>query len=241
MYRNYIRILAQLQIDRRLQGRVAPSDLVQDTIIEAEQNFTGFRGRSEGELIAWLRTVLSTQVARVYRHHSAKQRDFQLEAQLNVEMDQSSHLLQRAFDMKHSTPSHIAARREEVVLLADALEHLPRDYRDVILLRNLEGLPFDAVAERHGSHCPQRQKPLARRAWHVTRRFGGRSMSATMDQNRRPYMEAASADFLSSQETQLALAVEAYLAELESGQQPDRAEFLTRYSENSRAKTKGES
>ena len=150
MYRNYIGILARLQIDRRLRGRVAPSDLVQDTFIEAERNFAGFRGRSEGELIVWLRSVLSTQVARLYRHHTAQQRDFHFEQQLDVEMDQSSQMLQGLFDVKQSSPSHTAARREEVVLLADALEHLPRDYREVILLRNLEGLPFDAVAERMG-------------------------------------------------------------------------------------------
>jgi RNA polymerase sigma-70 factor (ECF subfamily) len=81
MYRSYIGILARLQIDRRLRGRVAPSDLVQDTVIEAERNFAGFRGRSEGELIVWLRSVLSTQVARLYRHHTAQQRDFHLEQQ----------------------------------------------------------------------------------------------------------------------------------------------------------------
>jgi RNA polymerase sigma-70 factor (ECF subfamily) len=150
MYRNYIGILARLQIDRRLQGRVAPSDLVQDTLIEAERNFAGFRGRSEGELIVWLRSVLSTQVARLYRYHTAQQRDFHIEQQLNVEMEQSSQMLQRVFDEKPSSPSHSAARREEAVLLADTLEHLPHDYREVIVLRNLEGLPFDAIAERMG-------------------------------------------------------------------------------------------
>ena len=151
MYRNYVGILARLQIDRRLRGRVAPSDLVQDTFIEAERNFAGFRGRSEGELIVWLRSVLSTQVARLYRHHTSQQRDFHLEQQLSAEMDQSSQMLQRVFDVKQSSPSHSATRREEAVLLADTLEHLPRDYREVIVLRNLEGLPFDAIAERMGA------------------------------------------------------------------------------------------
>ena len=150
LYRNYIGILARLQIDRRLRGRIAPSDLVQDTVIEAERNFAGFRGRSEGELIVWLRNVLSTQVARLYRHHSAQQRDYHFEQQLNIEMDESSQMLQRAFDMKQWSPSHAATHREEVVLLADALEQLPRDYREVILLRHLEGLRFDAIAERMG-------------------------------------------------------------------------------------------
>jgi RNA polymerase sigma-70 factor (ECF subfamily) len=63
VYRNYISLLARLQVDRRLQGRIAPSDLVQETILQAGRHFAGFRGCSEGELVVWLRRVLASQVA----------------------------------------------------------------------------------------------------------------------------------------------------------------------------------
>jgi len=151
LYRNYLGILARLQINRRLQGKVAPSDLVQETFLEADRNFAGFRGRSEGELIVWLRRVLSTQVARLYRHNSAQKRDFRLEQHLEAELDQSSQALGQAIDSAQTSPSRAVARREEAVLLSDAMERLPADYREVILLRNLEGLPFDAAASRIGT------------------------------------------------------------------------------------------
>ncbi len=150
LYRNYVTVLARLQIDRRLQGQIAPSDLLQETFLKAEQNFAGFHGHTEGELIAWLRRVLASQVAQLYRHHSAQKRDFRLEKQLDVEMDRSGQLLQRAFEVEQTSPSQAAVRREEAVLLADALERLTPEYREVILLRNFEGLPFDSVAQRMG-------------------------------------------------------------------------------------------
>ena len=148
VYRSYIGLLARLQIDRRLQGQIASSDLVQETFLHAERHFAGFRGRSEGELVVWLRRVLASQVARLYRHHSAQLRDYHLDRQLSAEADQSSQLLQQAPVQPQSSPSRSAARREEAVLLADALQRLPEDYREVILWRNLEGLSFDLVAER---------------------------------------------------------------------------------------------
>jgi RNA polymerase sigma-70 factor (ECF subfamily) len=49
-----------------------------------------------------------------------------------------------------SSPSGQAARREQAVLLADALDRLPEHYREVIVLRHLEGLPFAEVARRLG-------------------------------------------------------------------------------------------
>lgn len=160
VYRSYIKLMARLQIDRRLQGRVAASDLVQETLLHAERHFAGFRGTSEGELIGWLRRVLASQVAGLYRHHTAQRRDYRLECQLGAEIDQSSQMLLQGLVRPQSSPSGSAARREEAVLLADALERLPEDYREVILLRNLEGFSFDVVAQ-----CLGRTVHSAKNLW----------------------------------------------------------------------------
>lgn len=146
-YRSYLGLLARLQIDRRLQSKVSASDLVQETFLQAEQAFADFRGSSEQQLTAWLRKVLASRVAQIYRHHNAQRRDFKLERELDEALNRSSQILQQAYPARHSTPSAGAVRREEAVLLADALEQLPPDYREVILLRNLENLPFTEVAQ----------------------------------------------------------------------------------------------
>jgi RNA polymerase sigma-70 factor (ECF subfamily) len=151
MYRHYLALLARLQIGRRLQGKVEPSDVVQDTFLKAHRNFAQFRGTTEGEVVAWLRKILLSNLVNLVRHHrGSRRRDVRLERDLAAELDESSRDLDPALFAKQPSPSQQAARREQAVLLADALEQLPEDYREVIVLRHLEGLTFAQVAARMG-------------------------------------------------------------------------------------------
>ena len=152
LYRDYLALLARLQISRRLQSKVDAADLVQETFMEAHEHFAGFRGSTEGELVSWLRQILATTLANLVRHYCGTQRrDIRLERDLADELGESSRALDRGLMAKHSSPSQRAARREQAVLLADALARLPADYREVIILRHLEGLKFAEVAGRMGS------------------------------------------------------------------------------------------
>ncbi len=148
-YRSYLMFLARVQLGRRLQGKVDPSDLVQEAFLEAHRDFAHFSGQTEAELLAWLRRVLATSLAdQVRRYRGTQRRDPRLERRLAVELDQSSQGLERGLLAPDSSPSDRAARREEAVRLAEALEHLPADYRDVLLLRHFQGLTFPAIARR---------------------------------------------------------------------------------------------
>jgi RNA polymerase sigma-70 factor (ECF subfamily) len=150
-YRNYLKLLARLQIDRRLQGKADASDLVQETFLEAHRDFPQFRGTTEAELVGWLRQVLLSNVANlVRRYYGTSRRDVRLERALAAELEQSSRVLDRGLVASASSPSLQAAHREQAVLLADALGHLPEDYREAIILRHLEGLTFPEVAQRMG-------------------------------------------------------------------------------------------
>src|SRR4051794_37411540 len=68
-YRNYLHLLASLQIDRRLQVRVSPSDLVQDIMLGAYRDFAQFRGENERQLLAWLRQILINRLDVVVQRH----------------------------------------------------------------------------------------------------------------------------------------------------------------------------
>jgi RNA polymerase sigma-70 factor, ECF subfamily len=148
-YGNYLSLLARVQVGRRLQGKIDPADLVQETFLEAHRHFTGFRGQSEPEVAAWLRQILAGVLGNQLRRYLGTQgRDVRLERELAGELDQSSHALNFAIADPGPTPSNLAVGRERAVLLADALGRLPEDYREVIVLRHLEELPFADVAER---------------------------------------------------------------------------------------------
>ena len=76
-----------------------------------------------------------------------------------------------------TTPSAAAARRERAVLLADALEGLPADYREVVILRNLEGLKFSEVAARMGRSSGAIRMLWARAIEQLSEGAGGAGMS----------------------------------------------------------------
>jgi RNA polymerase sigma-70 factor (ECF subfamily) len=150
-YRSYLTLLARLEIGRRLQGKVDAADLVQETFLKAHRSFAGFQGDREPELLAWLRQILASALGDVLRRYcAARRRDVRLERQLADELDRSSRALDRGLAAPQSTPSQQAVRREQAVLLANALEQLPADYREVIILHQLEDLSFPEVAERMG-------------------------------------------------------------------------------------------
>ena len=147
-YRNYLKLLAQTQLDQRLRTRVSPSDLVQETLIDAFRDFNKFRGRKTGELAAWLRTILSRRLADQLRHHNAGKRDFRREQALEEAIHQSSVTIQRSLLSSDPSVATKVDEAERAISLANAIDRLPPDYRSVIMLREVEHLSFDEVAKR---------------------------------------------------------------------------------------------
>jgi RNA polymerase sigma-70 factor (ECF subfamily) len=162
-FRNYLMLLARIQADRKLRSKVGDSDLVQETLIQAARDFGQFRGTSEAALTGWLRAIMGNKKALLARrYYGTAARDPRLEQQLNHEMDESTHQLDRAFFSNRSSPSRIAAGRERAVLLADALAGLPAHYRDVVVLHHVQGYTMPEVAEAMGRSVDSVKKLWAR-------------------------------------------------------------------------------
>jgi RNA polymerase sigma-70 factor (ECF subfamily) len=163
LYRNYLELLARLQIGRRLQGKVDAADVVQDVFLKAHAGFREFRGSTEVELLAWLRQILARLLVDLMRrYYGAQGRDVRLERDLAVELDRSSRFLDQALLAGQSSPSVRAVRREQAVLLADALNRLPAAYREVLILHHLEEFSFPEVARRMGRTVDSVEKLWAR-------------------------------------------------------------------------------
>jgi RNA polymerase sigma-70 factor, ECF subfamily len=151
LYRGYLSLVARLQIGRRLQGKADAADLVQETFLAAHQNWEQFRGTTERELLRWLRRILAARLTDLMRRYLGSQRrDVRLERELAAELEQSSQDLDAGLLAKQDSPSQQVAQREQGLLLADALSRLPEDYREVLILRHMEGLTFPEVAQRLG-------------------------------------------------------------------------------------------
>jgi RNA polymerase sigma-70 factor, ECF subfamily len=150
-YRPWLRLLASLHLDHRLRAKCDSSDVAQQALLEACRALAQFRGTTEAELTAWLRQILAHVLAHeVRRYVGTRQRALDREVSLERQLAESSQRLACVLAAPSSSPSQQAARHEEEVRLAEVLARLPEDYREVIVLRNLQGLSHEEVAERMG-------------------------------------------------------------------------------------------
>ena len=144
-FRNYLRVTARVWIPDNLAPLLDDSDLVQETLFKAHNGFDQFRGRSEPELTAWLRRILSRVVVDAVRRHGAELRE---KSTLMCHDGGEADALQSLVAASATSPSQGAERRELSVLLADALAEMPDHYREVILLRNLKEKKWHEVASQ---------------------------------------------------------------------------------------------
>jgi RNA polymerase sigma-70 factor (ECF subfamily) len=152
-YRHYLQALARAQLGRHLRTKCDPSDLVQQTLLEAHRDFGEFQGGHEGELLAWLRRILAHNLYNQARHFATLQRDAAREVsleQVQAGVERSSLALGRCLADDAETPSQAAVQRESALRLADALARLPADYQTVLLLRVYEEMPAEEVAQQMG-------------------------------------------------------------------------------------------
>lgn len=148
-FQPWLQLLARMEIDSRFQGKFSPSDAVQQTLLEAWRDWENFRGDDDRQRRAWLKQILAHQLAHLARHYAGTQkRDVGRELSLGASLDQSALRLDRLAAADQTSPSAALQAQEQSLTLARVLEQLPEEYRQVIVLRNLEELPHEEVALR---------------------------------------------------------------------------------------------
>jgi len=147
--RSFVAVVAKVQLHRRLHTKVDPSDLVQQSLLEAHRGFVDFQGGTPQDWLAWLKQIVQHNAIDADKHYrGADRRDLRKERALATGDPTSSQAAGWVAVDPGLSPSQVLMNSERELHLAAAIESLPDDYQQVILLRNLERLPFDQVAER---------------------------------------------------------------------------------------------
>ncbi|HEV7224622.1 MAG TPA: sigma-70 family RNA polymerase sigma factor [Pirellulales bacterium] len=161
--RGYLALVARTQVESWLQAKADASDLVQQTLLEAHRGFDRFEGKTEAEWLAWLRRILSHNAADlVRRYRGTSKRQARREIPLRRPSDDSQAGGAPEPASRELSPSQQLIAHDRDLQIAAALDRLAPDHREVIVLRNLERLPFDVVAERMGRSRPAVQMLWAR-------------------------------------------------------------------------------
>lgn len=145
-FRSYLLLLARLRFDARLRGKIDPSDLVQQTMLEAHQALESFRGEDRAAQAAWLRQILARNLANAVRDMTRDKRDVTRELSFHAALDESASQLEGWLAADQSSPSQQAQRHERALLLAQALAVLPEQQREAVILRHFQGRSLAEIA-----------------------------------------------------------------------------------------------
>jgi RNA polymerase sigma-70 factor, ECF subfamily len=147
-YRDYLRLLARLQVDPRLQSKVDLSGVIQQTMLEAHREWEQFRTWSPEQQAAWLRTALAHNLTDEMRKLRGARRDIGLERSIDAALEESASRLEALLAVEQSSPVQQVIRQEQLLHLAEALEQLAPDQRNAVELRYLQGLSVGEVARQ---------------------------------------------------------------------------------------------
>ncbi|WP_422931343.1 RNA polymerase sigma factor [Singulisphaera sp. PoT] len=151
-FREYLSLLARLEVSPRLRSAIDLSGVVQQTLLEAFRS--GPQGRTSAQTAAWLRAILVNNLADEARRLGARKRDIFRERSLDAALDRSASRLEGWLKADQSSPSQRAIRHEEFLELVQALAELPESQRQAVELHHLKGLSLAEIAEELGVTKP---------------------------------------------------------------------------------------
>lgn len=157
-YRRYLLVVANDSLSPALRAKVGASDLVQETLLHFQEKFGRFEGKSEAELLTWLRRILYFRALQVARRYGATDaRDLRRE----LPIDEMGSWM-RAAPIFDAAPTPCAAflAKEQLSNLDRAIAALADEPRTLILLRNIERMSFREIGAKLG--C---SPDAARKCW----------------------------------------------------------------------------
>jgi RNA polymerase sigma-70 factor (ECF subfamily) len=161
-FRDYLLLLARMQLGPAARNKLEASDMVQQTLLEAHRKRDQFRGRSAAEMACWLRQLLAFNLADAARAAGRAKRDVARERSLETTLEHSSARLGAWLAADQSSPSQRAEYHELAANLAGVLTQLPEAQRQALMLRYCQDCSVEEIS-RHLDRSPAAVAGLLKR------------------------------------------------------------------------------
>lgn len=173
VYGERVRRIVHLRLDQRLRPKLDSVDVVQDALILALDGLQDFTYKNEGDFLRWLSKIAENRLRDIFHKFHADKRDVDKEIPFKKEgRGTDGGSIGAAGPMGDTTPSVIACRKEALDRLEKALDKLKPEYKEIIVLKRIEGLSHAEIAERLGKNTGAVRMLLARAMAALTLIYG---------------------------------------------------------------------
>ena len=173
VYGERVRRIIRFRLDQRLRPKLDSVDVVQDALILALGGLQDFTYRNEGDFLRWLSRIAENKLRDILDQFHADKRDIHREIPFKKEgRSTEGGSLGAAGPVRATTPSVIACRKEALDRLEKTLDKLRPQYREVIVLKRIDGLSHAEIAERLGKNAGAVRMLLARAMAALTIAYG---------------------------------------------------------------------
>lgn len=173
VYGERVRRIIRLRLDHKLRPKLDSVDVVQDALIQALGGLKDFNYRNEGDFLRWLCRIAENKLRDIFDKFHADKRDVHKEIPFKKEgRSTESGSVGAAGPMHTTTPSVIACRKEALDKLEQALDKLKPEYKQIVVLKRIEGLSHAEIAEKLGKNTGAVRMLLARAMAALTIAYG---------------------------------------------------------------------
>ncbi len=153
-YQQYLTALAAANLRPQLRPKCGVSDIVQMTLMKAVSRKSSLNSSNPNVVSAWLRTILANTIADLEKRYLADKRDIRREQEIQANIEQSHAGLAAIIPGDQTSPSMVAAKNEVSHHLASALQRLPEELRQVVVLKHLNARTIQEISEQLGKSGP---------------------------------------------------------------------------------------
>lgn len=160
-YRDKLKRIVAFRMDMRLQGRIDPSDVIQETFLEAWQRLPAFVSKPDVPFFVWLRALAQQRLGMLRREHLERDKRTVMK-EVPIRQDDSSSAIAIAILDKAVSPSEAVQQHELFLKVQAKLEEMEPMDREVLALRHFEQLTNLETANVLGLTEPAASQRYAR-------------------------------------------------------------------------------